>query len=301
MSTPSDKARERTLSKYGDAMRSSLGFNRTPGTRSAWRRRMGASGRGWPAWSTTGRRRSSRWPGSPPTRSSPAGEFDEEAIGRLAESLRARGQLQNVVVFWSEDLGSYVLVSGERRCGRPQGRAGDPAVQGPRPAPRRRRPAGDPAHRELRPGGPPAGRAGRRLPVPDGGQRMEHPAAGRGPEHGPGDGGLRPRPARPAGGAPGPGRPGGTRPPDRLRDRPARSPRGPGGPGRSGRLRGAHPGRRRRRGPGLLPTPGRRRREGGGGIGKGRSKGRGGASRGRRARRAPACRPRRCSGSPAAG
>ena len=32
MSTPADKAKERTLSKYGEAMRSSLGFNRTPGT-----------------------------------------------------------------------------------------------------------------------------------------------------------------------------------------------------------------------------------------------------------------------------
>lgn len=41
--------------------------------------------------------------------------FDEEALRRLAESLKARGQLQPVRVRWDEELGKYVLLMGERR------------------------------------------------------------------------------------------------------------------------------------------------------------------------------------------
>jgi ParB family transcriptional regulator, chromosome partitioning protein len=45
----------------------------------------------------------------------PREEFDEEALGRLAESLRTRGQLQPIRVRWDEGRGAYVILVGERR------------------------------------------------------------------------------------------------------------------------------------------------------------------------------------------
>jgi ParB family chromosome partitioning protein len=45
----------------------------------------------------------------------PREEFDQEALERLAASLKARGQLQPVRVRWSEEDGCYLIISGERR------------------------------------------------------------------------------------------------------------------------------------------------------------------------------------------
>jgi len=45
----------------------------------------------------------------------PRKEFDAEALERLAESLRTRGQLQPIQVRWSDDAGRYVVLIGERR------------------------------------------------------------------------------------------------------------------------------------------------------------------------------------------
>jgi ParB family chromosome partitioning protein len=45
----------------------------------------------------------------------PREEFDEEALRRLAASLKARGQLQPIRVRWDEGRGLYVIVCGERR------------------------------------------------------------------------------------------------------------------------------------------------------------------------------------------
>ncbi len=45
----------------------------------------------------------------------PREEFEPEALQRLADSLRARGQLQPIRVRWSEGQGRYVIVCGERR------------------------------------------------------------------------------------------------------------------------------------------------------------------------------------------
>ena len=45
----------------------------------------------------------------------PREEFDPEALARLAESLRARGQLQPIRVRWDEARSLYVIVCGERR------------------------------------------------------------------------------------------------------------------------------------------------------------------------------------------
>src|SRR5512135_1710622 len=45
----------------------------------------------------------------------PREEFDEEALRCLAESLKARGQLQPIRVRWDDVLGVYVIVCGERR------------------------------------------------------------------------------------------------------------------------------------------------------------------------------------------
>jgi ParB family transcriptional regulator, chromosome partitioning protein len=45
----------------------------------------------------------------------PREEFDAAALGRLAESLRTRGQLQPIRVRWDEGRGAYVIIMGERR------------------------------------------------------------------------------------------------------------------------------------------------------------------------------------------
>lgn len=45
----------------------------------------------------------------------PREEFDEEALQRLANSLRTRGQLQPIRVRWDEGRGAYVILVGERR------------------------------------------------------------------------------------------------------------------------------------------------------------------------------------------
>jgi ParB family chromosome partitioning protein len=45
----------------------------------------------------------------------PREEFAEEALSRLAESLKSRGQLQPIRVRWDEGRGAYIIVSGERR------------------------------------------------------------------------------------------------------------------------------------------------------------------------------------------
>lgn len=53
----------------------------------------------------------------------PREEFDDDSLGRLAESLKNRGQLQPIRVRWDEGRGLYVVVCGERRW-RAAGRAG---------------------------------------------------------------------------------------------------------------------------------------------------------------------------------
>ena len=45
----------------------------------------------------------------------PREEFDPEALERLADSLKARGQLQPIRVRWDEARSKYVLICGERR------------------------------------------------------------------------------------------------------------------------------------------------------------------------------------------
>src|SRR5262249_2421548 len=45
----------------------------------------------------------------------PRQEFEAESLGRLAASMKAKGQLQPVRVRWDEGRGAYVLVCGERR------------------------------------------------------------------------------------------------------------------------------------------------------------------------------------------
>jgi ParB family transcriptional regulator, chromosome partitioning protein len=45
----------------------------------------------------------------------PREEFDAEALQRLADSLKARGQIQPISVRWVEDREQYVIVCGERR------------------------------------------------------------------------------------------------------------------------------------------------------------------------------------------
>ena len=45
----------------------------------------------------------------------PRKEFSQDAIARLAESLRTQGQLQPIRARWSEELAKWIIVSGERR------------------------------------------------------------------------------------------------------------------------------------------------------------------------------------------
>jgi ParB family chromosome partitioning protein len=50
-----------------------------------------------------------------PDSNQPRTEFDQDALDRLAASLKARGQLQPIRVRWSDEADRYVLVVGERR------------------------------------------------------------------------------------------------------------------------------------------------------------------------------------------
>jgi ParB family chromosome partitioning protein len=45
----------------------------------------------------------------------PREEFDPDSITRLAESLKATGQLQPIRVAWREEQGRYTIIAGERR------------------------------------------------------------------------------------------------------------------------------------------------------------------------------------------
>ena len=45
----------------------------------------------------------------------PRKEFDADAIARLGDSLKTHGQIQPITVRWSEGMGRYLIVSGERR------------------------------------------------------------------------------------------------------------------------------------------------------------------------------------------
>ena len=45
----------------------------------------------------------------------PREEFDDDALERLADSLKQRGQLQPIRVRWDEDRGRYLIICGERR------------------------------------------------------------------------------------------------------------------------------------------------------------------------------------------
>ena len=42
-------------------------------------------------------------------------EFDEDRLWELAESIKAKGQLQPARVRWDESRGKYVIIAGERR------------------------------------------------------------------------------------------------------------------------------------------------------------------------------------------
>ena len=54
-----------------------------------------------------------------PDLNQPRKDFEPGAIERLAESLKARGQLQPCTVYWDEGQGAYVLLVGEPAGGPP--------------------------------------------------------------------------------------------------------------------------------------------------------------------------------------
>jgi len=45
----------------------------------------------------------------------PRKEFDPDGLAKLADSLRKRGQIQPVMVYWSDAQAAYVIMTGERR------------------------------------------------------------------------------------------------------------------------------------------------------------------------------------------
>ena len=45
----------------------------------------------------------------------PRGQFSEEALERLANSIREKGQLAPIRVRWSEETGKWIIIAGERR------------------------------------------------------------------------------------------------------------------------------------------------------------------------------------------
>lgn len=57
----------------------------------------------------------------------PRVEFDDEAIDRLAQSIRDKGQLSAIHVRWSESRGKWLIIAGERRY-RAAVRAGLPTI-----------------------------------------------------------------------------------------------------------------------------------------------------------------------------
>src|SRR4051794_14450932 len=50
-----------------------------------------------------------------PDPAQPRAEFDPEALQRLAESMKTRGQLQPIRVRWDDATDRYIIVVGERR------------------------------------------------------------------------------------------------------------------------------------------------------------------------------------------
>jgi len=62
-----------------------------------------------------------------PDPNQPRKEFDEDALSRLAESLKERGQLQAIRVRWDDAMSTWVIIAGERRW-RAAVRAGLPTV-----------------------------------------------------------------------------------------------------------------------------------------------------------------------------
>jgi ParB family chromosome partitioning protein len=50
-----------------------------------------------------------------PDPNQPRKEFDADSLGRLAESLKERGQLQPIRVRWDDAMGKWIIIAGERR------------------------------------------------------------------------------------------------------------------------------------------------------------------------------------------
>ena len=50
-----------------------------------------------------------------PDPAQPRTDFSPEALGRLADSIREQGQLAPIRVRWSDELGKWVIIAGERR------------------------------------------------------------------------------------------------------------------------------------------------------------------------------------------
>lgn len=113
------------LSRFGANLAESMGAGRTP---RAEREQTAVAGAGRHAGVTRLRTGAEIEVGRiAPDPNQPRTEFDPEAIERLAESLKSHGQLQPISVRWSDAVGKYLIVTGERRW-RAATAAGRPTV-----------------------------------------------------------------------------------------------------------------------------------------------------------------------------
>jgi ParB family chromosome partitioning protein len=107
-----DKAKD-ILNRFGSNLAESMGAGRTPRTPAAATSPAGPSRHDGTARLKAGAEididRIAPDPGQPRT------EFEPGALERLAESLKTHGQLQPITVRWSESMGRYLIVAGERR------------------------------------------------------------------------------------------------------------------------------------------------------------------------------------------
>lgn len=107
-----DKAKD-ILDRFGSNLAESMGAGRTPRAGTAATTPAAPSRHDGTARLKSGDEfdvdRIAPDPGQPRT------EFDPGALERLAESFRTHGQLQPITVRWSEDMGRYLIVAGERR------------------------------------------------------------------------------------------------------------------------------------------------------------------------------------------
>src|SRR3954452_3170811 len=121
--------KDKLTAQLGDRMRASMGAGREsgpPGTTAPTSSPAGGKFDGFKAYRDAKLVPLDKLTADP---DQPRKVFSDEAIDRLADSLRSRGMLQPIRARWDADLGRWVIVAGERRF-RAARRAAWPEVPG---------------------------------------------------------------------------------------------------------------------------------------------------------------------------